>query len=238
MIKKMRVVIQARMESSRLPGKILAPIAGYPLLGHVVRRLRAAGDAEAGWEVHVATTTRPADDVTEQLCRKLGVFCFRGPSEDVLGRFVEASRDLSEDDLVIRATADNPLYCPRRSAAIVGEHNLRDADYTCVEGLSYVVPEVIRAGALRQMAVRATDSKCREHVTPYFRRSGHGFDVATLPRHWFALRPEIRLTIDTPEELQQIASVIESIGLDWPLLPLERVYDLYEQKQPSKRRAA
>ena len=146
---RVRVVIQARVGSTRLPSKIMAPLAGRPLLAHVVGRLQAAwryDDTYAReWEVTVATTTSPSDDVTERLCRELGARCFRGSEEDVLARYLAAAADLAEDDVLVRATADNPVYCPVRAAAIVAEHCATQGDYVCIENLSYVVPEVMRS---------------------------------------------------------------------------------------------
>src|SRR5581483_12157067 len=103
-----RVVVQARMGSARLPGKVLADLAGHPMLEFVVRRLQAAG---AGLEVLVATSRSPADDAIDDLCRHLAVPCFRGSETDVLGRYLAATADLADEDVVVRATADNPLYC-------------------------------------------------------------------------------------------------------------------------------
>jgi spore coat polysaccharide biosynthesis protein SpsF len=233
MAKTVRVVVQARMNSSRLPGKIMLALAGRPMLAQLVRRLRAAGKVASGicpmrWDVLVATSTATADMATEALCRELGVACFRGAQDDVLARYVAASEDLADDDLVVRATADNPLYCPRRTAAIVAEHLRTGADYTCIENLSYVVPEVVRAAALRAMAGLAIDAHCREHVTPYFRQASGRFRVAQLPPKWLGLRPDIRLTVDTHAEYERMARIFEQLGDDDPLFPLEDVYALCE----------
>lgn len=224
---KIRIVVQARMNSSRLPGKIAAELARRPMLAFTVGRLQAAARAGVlpadAWEIMVATTAASADDVTERMCQSLGVACFRGEESDVLGRYAAASADLAPDDVLVRATADNPLYCPQRAAAIVAEHLARGADYTCIEKLSYVVPEVMQVGALRQMASLATDEHCREHVTPYFRRPNCGFRVVQLPATWRGLRPEIRLTVDTPAELDRMRWLADA--LDGELLaPLERIY--------------
>ncbi len=231
MAKTVRIVVQARMNSSRLPGKIITPLAGWPMLAHVVGRLKAAWQltSEIGstrWEVLVATSTARDDGATEQLCRELGVDCFRGPEDDVLARYVAASEDLADDDLVVRATADNPLYCPRRTASIVSEHLRTGADYTCIENLSYVVPEVMKVSALRTMARLTLDAHCREHVTPYFRLGSRPFRVRQLPPSWHGLRPDIRLTVDTQAEYDRMAWIFERLGGDDPLFPLEDVYAL------------
>lgn len=222
-----RIVVQARMNSSRLPGKIAAEAAGRPMLAYTVGRLQAAASFAKPcadvWEVVVATTDAPADDATERLCTSLGVACCRGDERDVLGRYVAAAADLEASDTLVRATGDNPLYCPIRAAAIVAEHAFNGSDYTCIEKLSYVVPEVMRVGALRRMASLATDDSCREHVTPYFRRPDCGFRVEQLPATWRGLRPDVRLTVDTPAELSQMRRLLAA--LDGELLaPLERIY--------------
>jgi len=223
---RVRTVIQARMASSRLPGKVLANLAGRPLLEFVVRRLRAAGN---DWEMTVATTTSAADDAIEACCRRLEVRCFRGPEADVLGRYVAAAADLADSDILLRATADNPLYCSSRTAAIVAEHRRRNADYTCIERLSYVVPEVLRAGALRSMALLATDAYCREHVTPYFREAPREFQVVQLPADWNGLRPEVRLTVDTAEDLSRMDIICQPLAREDVLFPLEDAYSLVDR---------
>ncbi len=233
MAARVRVIVQARMGSSRLPGKILAPLAGRPLLAHVVRRLQAAAQhddatADRRWEITVATTTSPLDDATERLCRELNIGCFRGSEDDVLARYVAAAADLAADDAVVRATADNSAYCPKRAAMIVAEHASRESDYTCIEKLSYVVPEVMRVAALRRVSEQAGDAYCREHVTPYFRQPTNDFRVTQLPPTWQALQPGIRLTVDTAEELRRMERLFEAAGCDG-LFSLERAYEVFHQ---------
>ena len=143
---RVRIVIQARVGSTRFPDKIMAPLAGEPMLAHVVRRLQATGQylprGLEAMETMVATTVAADDDLTEQLCRSIGVACHRGAAEDVLARYLAAAADLDDDDIVIRATADNPVYCPQRTARILSVHRQAKAEYTCIRNLSYVVPEV------------------------------------------------------------------------------------------------
>ncbi|HVX16097.1 MAG TPA: NTP transferase domain-containing protein [Pirellulales bacterium] len=219
----MRFVVQARMQSSRLPGKVLADLGGQPLLEHVVNRLTAACRAVGG-QLVIATSTARADDAIADFCRRRGTDCFRGSEQDVLGRFVEATADLPDEAIAVRATADNPFYCPRRAADIVAEHRRRQNEYTCIAGLSYVVPEVMNAGSLRAMARLASDERCREHVTPYFREAVHSFRASQLPDRWQGLRPEIRLTVDTPAELEQMAAICRVLARPDGLFPLEDIY--------------
>jgi spore coat polysaccharide biosynthesis protein SpsF len=220
-----RIVIQARVGSSRLPGKILLPLAGRPLLAHVVQRLRAVQEfIEQPLEVMVATTHQAGDDATATVCRDLHVPCHRGEPVNVLARYLAAAADLGDEDVVIRATADNPLYCPRRTAMILRQHLAAGMDYTGIEGLSAIVPEVIGTGALRAMAPlvkqlgAAEADYCREHVTPYFRRPGAPFRVQLLPKDWQGLRPDVRLTVDTPADYAAVKSIFDAAGTSPPAM--------------------
>ena len=143
----------------------------------------------------------------------------------MLDRYLAATSSFDDDRTILRATADNPLYCPARTAKIILHHQASGADYTSIENLSYVVPEVIRVGALRRMARRATVPYCREHVTPYFRQQPGEFHVTQLSPHWEGLRPEIRLTVDTPEELRRMAAIYNALGRDDNMFSLEQVYE-------------
>ncbi len=101
-------ILQARMTSSRLPGKVMLDIAGQPMLWHVIQR---ASQAQLVDQVVVATTREPSDDVLAQYCQKLGLPCFRGSQADVLDRFYQAATQFHAD-VVIRLTADCPLLDP------------------------------------------------------------------------------------------------------------------------------
>ncbi len=220
-----RVVVQARMGSTRLPGKTAATLAGHPLLEHVVRRLEAAGrEFGSSWDVQVATTVRPEDDRTERLCRDLGVRCFRGDTHDVLARYLAATADMDDNATAVRATADNPLYCPRRTAAIVREHLKHEVDYTSIRELSPTVPEVFRVGALRHMARVAVDPYQREHVTPFFRQFPWSYRVRLLSTHWQGLRPELPLTIDTPSDLARLQELFGAMSARDSLFPVEDAF--------------
>jgi spore coat polysaccharide biosynthesis protein SpsF len=220
-----RVVVQARMGSTRLPGKILAQLAGATVLEHVVRRLQAAERFwHAPWEVMVATTTRPEDDQTAMACRDLGVRCIRGETNDVLSRYLLAVDDLCDDAVALRATADNPLYCPERTAAIVREHFAAEADYTSIRELSYVVPEVFRVGALRDMARVAVDPYHREHVTPFFRQFPWAYRVQSLSPTWHGLQPQVPLTVDTEADYARMERLFQDCARPGTMVSLEDAY--------------
>ncbi len=193
---------------------------------------------EEPWEVLVATTDQPEDDVTCQWCDREGLRVFRGPAEDVLSRYVLASADLRDDDTVLRATADNPVYCPRRTAAIVAAHLRAGVEYTCIRGISYAAPEVIRVGALRRMASKACDAYSREHVTPYFRQPPHGFRTQELPPAWNGIRPAAGLTIDTPADLVRLQHLFNACAHRGLLFSLEEAYRYLDEHEVALGRVA
>lgn len=228
---RIRIVLQARMGSKRRPGKTLADVAGRPLLARCLQRLtavvRRGGPA---WQLLVATSTNPGDDGVARLVEQSGYPCVRGSENDVLSRFVQATADLDDDDLVVRATADNPLYDARLTRRLVAEHLRAGNLYTGLDPLSPSVPEVLYVGALRQAANHpALTDYDREHVTPFFRRDDSPGGCVRLPPTWRGLDPALRLTVDTPDDLAFINRLyrtqIDLTGKDRPAVwTLEQIY--------------
>jgi spore coat polysaccharide biosynthesis protein SpsF len=218
------VVLQARMGSSRLPGKVLAPIAGRSILAHCVARLRAARVGE----VVVATTSRADDEVVVAEARRLDVRVVRGPVDDVLGRFAQAAADW-DGPYVFRATADNPLVDidgPRRLLELLDA----GADYCLEEGLPVgAAVEAVRTEALREAARSATAAYDREHVTPYLRHQRSRFDVRQMPAPAALYRPNLRLTVDTRADLEFVRSLVEQAGGGERLVPLREILSLVDR---------
>jgi spore coat polysaccharide biosynthesis protein SpsF len=208
-----RLVLQARMGSSRLPGKVLARLGGRSVLAHCMDRLTAARVGE----LVVATTTRPEDDAVVEEATRAGVRVVRGPVDDVLGRFVLAVADW-DGPYVIRATADNPLVDVEASARVLRALD-RGADYCVEDGLPVgAAVEALRTEALRDAAALATSAYDREHVTPFVRHSPDRFAVHILAAPPALRRPALRLTIDTRHDLQFVRSLVEQAGHDRPSL--------------------
>ena len=118
-------VVQARMGSRRLPGKVLAEISGRPMLWHIVNRLRSATSLTS---VGVATSDLARDDAIEDFCNEHEIACFRGSEDDVLGRFVSAATAWRLDP-VVRITADCPFVCPHTVDVLVRALNHSGADF-------------------------------------------------------------------------------------------------------------
>lgn len=204
-------VVQARMRSTRLPGKVLAELGGRPLLAFLLRRLARSGPDH----LVVATSDAGEDDPVAELAAAEGADVVRGPEEDVLARFALAL-DRFPADTVVRVTGDCPLVDPALVRRAIEVRETTGADYvsntlvrTFPDGLDV---EVVDAEALQRAAVEAVDPVEREHVTPYVYRRPERFALRSF-RHPVVLS-EHRWTVDTPDDLALVASIVDRLGRD------------------------
>ncbi|MFC3801231.1 cytidylyltransferase domain-containing protein [Cohnella sp. GCM10012308] len=204
-------IVQARMGSTRLPGKVLMRAAGLPLLQHELQRVSRA---KRIGEIVVATTREPADDPIAALCRKLGCRCMRGDEADVLGRYAEAAK-ACQADAIVRLTGDCPLIDPavidRVTSAFLDRSTTVDyASNTLVRtdprGLD---TEVFSAEALQRTAREADQPAEREHVTLYMYRHPDRFRLLNVPgaRDLQAHR----WTVDTPEDFELVSRILAAL---------------------------
>jgi len=210
-------VLQARMGSTRLPGKVLLPICGIPIAVLSAKRARRS----AAYEVRIATTVDPSDDVLVEVVREASIPVTRGSVEDVLGRFVEATADLPDEALVVRLTADNVFPDADLIDMIVDEFLRKETTLVAAtpeSGLPYgLAVEVFRCGVLREAAQNAATRHQREHVTPWI-KSKYGQEsirVPGVPEGWAALR----CTIDTLEDYERVWRVFRTHGGDPVSIP-------------------
>lgn len=206
-------IIQARMGSTRLPGKVLLDLAGMPVLAWVVRAARAALGVD---DVCVATSTAAADDAITAWCKSNSVLCHRGAETDVLDRYTGAV-EASEAQVVVRLTADCPLLDPMVIAQTIRLRAMTGADYasnvdppTWPDGLDC---EVLTAAALLAAAGEATRTSDREHVTPFVRNNRDRFTAETLIAPLPGLAAE-RWTLDAPEDLALLAALAARLPRD------------------------
>jgi spore coat polysaccharide biosynthesis protein SpsF (cytidylyltransferase family) len=192
------VIVQARMGSTRLPGKVLMRLGGATVLSHVLRRCAAVRGVDA---VCCATTEVAEDDLVAREAESVGAHVFRGSADDVLARYDGAARALG-CDTVLRVTADCPLIDPEICAAVLALRHDRSADFACnnmppswPHGLDC---EVFTAALLREAAAEATDPYEREHVTPWMRAAPH-VSKANLAGPG-GVAAEQRWTLDYPED--------------------------------------
>lgn len=184
------VLIQSRLASSRLPAKAMLPVAGFPTV--VLCALRAAN---AGLRVVVATSDTDADDVIVNALGTVGISCFRGAHLDVLLRFAQATRELPDDGVVVRLTADNVFPDGSFVESVLQEFARRELDYIGAglpqDGLPYGMSvEVFTVAALRRAEREARSPLEREHVTPWIKRhcSAGRYVYPERHPHWSRLR--------------------------------------------------
>lgn len=192
------IILQARMGSSRLPGKSLAQIGARRLLAHCISRLVAGSAAP----VMVATTTAAEDDAIVEAATAYCVPVFRGPEQDVLARYVLAAHSVGAR-YVVRATADNPLTDVDGPERVLRALRETGADHVVEDGLPYgAAVEAMTVDALDRAAILATDTSDREHVTTLIRRDRVRFAPVVIPAPVGLRRPDMRLTVDTADDLE------------------------------------
>jgi spore coat polysaccharide biosynthesis protein SpsF len=207
---KILIVVSARMRSSRCPGKAVAPLAGKPLLTHLLERVASVSGRE---RVVLATSVDPANDVLADLAGGLGVAAFRGDEEDVLSRYVEVARRF-EAEHVIRVTGDNPLTDLPLIESLARLHLDESADYTYVPGdalLMGILSEVISRRALETSHRDGEDRHRSELVTLYIKENPERFRIARAVLAPELYRPEYRLTVDEPADLVLMERIFDRL---------------------------
>jgi spore coat polysaccharide biosynthesis protein SpsF len=198
------VIIQARMTSTRLPGKTMLPLAGRRMLSHVVSRFEGA---PVTGPVVVATSAEPSDDFIWSWAQNSGVQCFRGSERDVLRRFHDCAKDLGVE-YIVRATADNPLIWEGAAAHLGRQIVEQGCDY--IAHTKHLPPglgiELFTWAALDRADREAKKPHQREHVTPYIYENQDIFDCL-----WISPPPELegnfRLTVDTREDYELMKEI-------------------------------
>ena len=206
-------IVQARTGSTRLPGKVLNVVAGLPLLAHVVRRAQAITGLDL---VLVATSTAAGDDAIEGLCDAQGWTCFRGSEDDVLRRYADAARSVDAAH-VMRITADCPFVDPDQGQRVIDRHLAAGADFThnvTVWGSGMPLGtgvELFTRETLERSDAEGHEPHHREHVDEWASdvRDQLRFERVDAPPD--LARPELRLTIDTPEDLALVRALHDAL---------------------------
>ena len=201
-------IIQARMGSSRLPGKILMKAGGWTLLENVLMRV---GQAKKIDKIVVATTDQKEDDATEKLCKKIGIDCFRGSQNDVLDRYFKCAMLYPGYANIVRITGDCPLIDPKIIDEVISLFIKSKSDY----GSNVVPPtfpdgmdiEIFKRKALEEAARKAVMSSEREHVTLYIRNNPKFKKTNLQSDYDFS---HFRLTVDNREDYEVMKFLIEN----------------------------
>jgi len=207
------VIIQARMGSTRLPGKVLKPIAGKVLLDHVLGRLTQLAYPV---KVVVATSDLPQDDAIAQHCLSRGVAVFRGSETDVLDRYYQCARE-NRFEHVVRLTADNPFTDMEELQRLLEQHLAQRNDYTHSFGSMPlgVGAEIFTFAALEKSAREGHAPNHREHVNEYIQENPGVFRIGVLEIPAAKRRPDLRLTVDTEDDYQQACVIAGHAPNHW-----------------------
>lgn len=223
------IIIQARMTSNRLPGKVLLEVLGKPLLTYQIERLQRVALAD---KIVIATTVNPQDDPIAELAERLGVTVFRGPEDDVLGRYYGAAKAVAAD-VIVRVTADCPINDPEIINSVIAYYLERQPNLDLAStSLQSTYPRGISAGAfsfdcLEQAYNEATHPSEREHVTMFIHWRPERFRLAYLNNDEDYSR--YRWTVDTIEDFQLIKTIIEKLYPSNPAFGWKDVLHLMEQ---------
>jgi spore coat polysaccharide biosynthesis protein SpsF len=206
------VIVQARMTSTRLPGKVLMDLAGRPLLERQLERLRRCERAD---EIVLAVTTNAADDPLVELARRLGLRWHRGSEYDVLERYAGAAREAGAD-VVVRVTADCPLIDPSETDAVIAAVEGERCDYasnilerTLPRGLD---TEALWRDVLERTHRLAASQPAREHVTWFVHSERPDLFVLHSVRRPYDAA-DLRWTVDTPQDLALVRRLYDDLGL-------------------------
>ena len=241
MLGKLVTIIQARMGSTRLPGKVLLPVLGEPILGHIVSRLSTIDKVDT---IIVATSDRNLDDPIAEYCSAKGISCFRGSENDVLDRFYQAATAAGADT-VIRITGDCPLVDPALVSRLIDYYATNGFDYCGIATGAGVAmgdfqgrfPDGLDAEIFKMEVLQAAWQETRgqlfrEHVTPFIWKQPERFNLGTL-KSLDRDYSNLRWTVDNREDYEVIRWVYEELYPVKPNFNMQDVLSLFE-RHPEK----
>jgi len=220
-MRRVVVIVQARMTSTRLPGKVLMDLAGKPMLERQLERLARCERAD---EIMLATTTNATDDPLAELAARLDLRCHRGSEHDVLDRYAGAARAAAAG-VVVRVTSDCPLIDPAETDLVI-EALTPKVDYAAnvierdlPRGLDV---EALWRDTLERVDRMATSAPAREHVTYFIHSERPDLFACSAVRRPFDAA-DLRWTVDAPEDLELVRRLYDELGLAERPLPLADV---------------
>lgn len=227
-MKNFGIVLQARMGSTRLPGKILKPIGHKRLLEHILYRLTLLRHP---YSLVVATSVSRKDDVVAEFCMKNAVTCFRGSERDVLERYFQCAAKYKFQDIV-RLTGDNPFVDIEELDRLIDLHRRTGAEYShSFDSLPIGSgAEIFTFQALERCFLEGKEPQHREHVNEYILENQHLFNVATLQVPIKKNMPDIRLTVDTEEDFHRVCYIFTNCPQEY--VSTEEAIELFLQYSP------
>lgn len=205
------ITIQARMTSSRLPGKVMLPALGKPMLSLMVERLRRVGE---GLPIILCTTSKETDDVLEDLAGEMDILCYRGSEDDVMSRVLEAAQFFNVQHIV-ETTGDCPLIDPEVMDKLIQYYFDNALDYASNNyKRSYPMgmdTQIYATSVLADAYERCTSDEEREHVSLFIYRHPEIYRLGWIEAPPEFYDPYLRLTLDTQEDLKLIRKIFESL---------------------------
>jgi spore coat polysaccharide biosynthesis protein SpsF len=235
---KILAVVQARIGSSRFPGKILLPLAGKPLLLRLAERISASA---FGDDLVIAATTNNEDDEVDILCKKNNLNCFRGNPSDLLDRHYRAGLEYNAD-AVVKIPSDCPLICPEVINRVIGFYTRNKNRYDYVSNLHPATypdgndVEVIPMSILETAWKEAKLPMEREHTTPFIWERPERFRIGNV--EWetgLDYSMSHRFTVDYPEDYEFVGRVYNELYENNPLFGLDDILKLLDEKPEIKK---
>lgn len=222
--------IEARMTSTRLPGKVLMPVMGKPMLEYMIERVRRVPELD---EIVVATTVNDTDQPIVDLAERLGISWFRGSENDVMGRVLNAAQSYGAD-VIVELTGDCPLIDPDVISSVIRCFSQGEADYVSnVPIRTYPLgmeTQVFPTSILADAASLTQDPSDREHVSLYIYSHPERYHIVTvdsgLPKRWHG----IRLTLDTVEDFELIHEIFKTLYPSNPQFTLRDILALLRSR--------
>ena len=223
------IINQARMTSTRLPGKVMKEVLGKPLLEYQFERLQRVKEAD---ELIIATTNNDSDQPIVELCKRLGIAYYCGSEEDVLSRYYEAATQLGAD-VIVRVTSDCPLIDPSIVDRVIKLYKDKRDNYDYVSNtLTRSYPrgmdtEVFSYKVLEEAFINAKEKPEREHVTPYICWQPERYRLGNVSHHEDQSRH--RWTVDQIEDFLLIENIIKALYPDKPHFNMTDVLDILKE---------
>ena len=225
------IIIQARMGSTRLPGKVLLPVRRKPLLQYLLDRLKSAN---LELPIVIATSSEPADQPIVDFCAKQALGCYRGSHLDVASRFNDII-DAHSLDAFVRLSGDSPLLDP-----VIIKKALKIMD-SSIDLVTNIFPrsyprgqsvEVLKAQTYKDNLSRMVDKSDREHVTPFYYRNSGKFKINNILH-----KPSLAnasMAVDTSKDFERFSQVIKTVGDNWAKMSFIQLLNQYKYDMPQE----
>lgn len=223
-------IIEARMTSSRLPGKVLLPVCGKPMLELLIERVRRIQQID---EIVIATTWNDSDDPVQALASSIGVSCYRGSENDVLGRVLGAAKTFSAD-YIVEITGDCPLLDPELAEQCIDAFFRLKMDYGVVPAANFpsgTAVQIFPTSILAEVDREFSDNPAaREHVSLPIYSQPERYKIYRMEAIKELNRPDLRLDLDTPEDFELIKTVYEELYPENTEFRLQDVLGLFAMR--------